>query len=129
MRQTAALVATALALLIGVSAQAKDLGRITLVQSSLSFNFVPLLVAQTEGYFKDEGVQLEVVLAGGGPKAMTGLVGGGGQFSASVLFDGIMAHRRGLDDVRAMARCRCSRGRWRCAPTSRSSAASAWTSR
>jgi NitT/TauT family transport system substrate-binding protein len=73
------------------------------VQSSLSFNFVPLFVAQTAGYFKAEGIDLSVVLAGGGPKAMTGLIGGGGQFSASVLFDGIMAHRRGLDDVRAIA--------------------------
>jgi NitT/TauT family transport system substrate-binding protein len=60
-------------------------------------------IAQTAGYLQDEGIQLDVVLAGGGPKAMTGLVGGGGQFSASVLFDGVMAHRRGLDDVRALA--------------------------
>jgi NitT/TauT family transport system substrate-binding protein len=73
------------------------------VQSSQSFNFVPLYIAETEGYFKDEGLQVEVILAGGGPKAMTALLGGGGQFSASVLFDGIMAQRRGLDDVRAMA--------------------------
>jgi NitT/TauT family transport system substrate-binding protein len=84
-------------------ARAGDLMQVTLVQSSLSFNFVPLLAAQTAGYFKQEGITLNVVLAGGGPKAMTGLIGGGGQFSASVLFDGIMAHRRGLDDVRAMA--------------------------
>ena len=76
---------------------------VTLVQSSLSFNFVPLYIAQTNGYFADEGLEVEVILAGGGPKAMTALVGGGGQFSASVLLDGIMAHRRGLDDVRAMA--------------------------
>lgn len=95
--------AVVLALLIGPPGQAKDLTKITLVQSSLSFNFVPLFVAQTEGYFKDEGIDLDVVLAGGGPKAMTALVGGGGQFSASVLFDGVMAHRRGLDDVRALA--------------------------
>ncbi len=91
------------ALLVGAPVQAKDLVPVTVVQSSLSFNFVPLMVAQTAGYFKDEGIALDVVLAGGGPKAMTGLVGGGGQFSASVLFDGIMAHRRGLDDVRALA--------------------------
>ena len=93
----------ALACLVGAHAQAKDLTKVTVVQSSLSFNFVPLMVAQTEGYFTAEGIQLDVVLAGGGPKAMTGLVGGGGQFSASVLFDGVMAHRRGLDDVRALA--------------------------
>lgn len=95
--------ATLLAVLICSPAQAKDLTKITLVQSSLSFNFVPLFIAQTEGYFRDEGIQLDVVLAGGGPKAMTGLIGGGGQFSASVLFDGIMAHRRDLNDVRALA--------------------------
>jgi NitT/TauT family transport system substrate-binding protein len=96
-------IAIMFAWLIGVPAQAKELAHITLVQSSLSFNFVPLMIAQTAGYFEDEGIALDVVLAGGGPKAMTGLVGGGGQFSASVLFDGIMAHRRGLDDVRALA--------------------------
>jgi NitT/TauT family transport system substrate-binding protein len=76
---------------------------VTIVQSSVSFNFVPLYVAQTAGYFKQEGLDITVVLAGGGPKAMTGLIGGGGQFSASVFFDGMMAHRRGLTDVRAMA--------------------------
>lgn len=91
-------------LLIGVTAaRAADLTHIALVQSSLSFNFVPLYIAQTQGYFTQEGLAVEVVLAGGGPKAMTALVGGGGQFSASVLLDGIMAHRRGLDDVRAIA--------------------------
>jgi len=104
MRRTAGLAIIGIfAWFVGPPVQAKDLAHITLVQSSLSFNFVPLMVAQTEGYFKDEGIALDVVLAGGGPKAMTGLVGGGGQFSASVLFDGIMAHRRGLDDVRAIA--------------------------
>ena len=82
---------------------AKDLTPITLVQSSLSFNFVPLYIAQTEGYFAEEGLKVDVVLAGGGPKAMTALLGGGGQFSASVLLDGMMAHRKGLDDVRAFA--------------------------
>ena len=104
MRRTIALwIAFALAWSGATSGQAKELTHVTLVQSSLSFNFVPLMVAQTAGYFQDEGIALDVVLAGGGPKAMTGLVGGGGQFSASVLFDGIMAHRRGLDDVRALA--------------------------
>lgn len=96
----AVFVATVAATIVG---QASELKKITLVQSSLSFNFVPLYVAEKEGYFAQEGLKVEVVLAGGGPKAMTALVGGGGQFSASVLLDGIMAHRRGLDDVRAIA--------------------------
>ncbi len=104
MRRTVVLsISVALAWFIGSPLQAKEPVSITLVQSSLSFNFVPLMIAQNAGFFKDEGIALDVVLAGGGPKAMTGLVGGGGQFSASVLFDGVMAHRRGLDDVRALA--------------------------
>ena len=84
-------------------APARAATTVTLVQSSLSFNFVPLYIAQSEGYFAQEGLKIDVVLAGGGPKAMTALLGGGGQFSASVLLDGIMAHRKGLDDVRAFA--------------------------
>ena len=96
--------ATVLTLLAAMlPAHAKDATPITLVQSSLSFNFVPLYIAQSEGYFAQEGLKIDVVLAGGGPKAMTALVGGGGQFSASVLLDGMMAHRKGLDDVRAFA--------------------------
>lgn len=90
-------------LLSSISALAADQTKITLVQSSYSFNFVPLDIARTEGYFADEGLDVDVVLAGGGPKTMTALLGGGGQFSASVLLDGIMAHRKGLDDVRALA--------------------------
>ena len=90
-------------LMAALPARAKDLTSITLVQSSLSFNFVPLYVAQARGYFAEEGLKVNVVLAGGGPKAMTALLGGGGQFAASVLLDGMMAHRKGLDDVRAFA--------------------------
>lgn len=93
----------ALFLVCAATARAAAATHVTLVQSSLSFNFVPLYIAQTAGYFAQEGLEVDVVLAGGGPKAMTALVGGGGQFSASVLLDGIMAHRRGLDDVRAIA--------------------------
>ncbi len=95
--------AVSLSPLVVRRARAADLTPVTIVQSTISFNFVPIYIAQTAGYFKQEGIDLSVVLAGGGPKAMTALIGGGGQFSASVLFDGMMAHRRGLTDVRALA--------------------------
>lgn len=95
--------AVSLPLLRNRRVKAAALTPVTIVQSSVSFNFVPIYIAQTAGYFTQEGIDLSVVLAGGGPKAMTGLIGGGGQFSASVLFDGMMAHRRGLTDVRALA--------------------------
>jgi len=84
-------------------ATAAEPTKITIVQSSYSFNFVPLDIARTEGYLADEGLDVDVVLAGGGPKTMTALLGGGGQFGACVLLDGIMAHRKGLDEVRAIA--------------------------
>lgn len=90
-------------LLPALPALASGPTKITIVQSSYSFNFVPVDIARTEGYFADEGLDVDVVLAGGGPKTMTALLGGGGQFSASVLLDGIMAHRKDLDDVRAIA--------------------------
>ena len=92
-----------LLLLLAWSPQAAGKTKITIVQSSYSFNFVPIGIARTEGFFAEEGLEVDVVLAGGGPKAMTALLGGGGQFSASVLLDGIMAHRKALDDVRAIA--------------------------
>ena len=85
------------------AAHAKDLTKITFMMSSLSFNFVPVHIARTENFFADEGLDVEFILTGGGPKAMTALVGGSAQFSASVLLDGIMAHRKSLDDVRALA--------------------------
>ena len=125
MRRVPLAMVLVLTALVVLPLQAKDLTKITLVQSSLSFNFVPLFIAQTAGYFQDEGIQLDVVLAGGGPKAMTGLIGGGGQFSASVLFDGVMAHRRGLDDVRALATLSLFQGPMAVRSESRSSAASA----
>ena len=92
----------ALLLLAALPAGAAEPTKITFVQSSFGFNFVPLAVARAEGYFADEGLLVDVVLTGGGPKAMTALLGGGGQFSASVLLDGIMAHRKDLDDVRVL---------------------------
>ena len=64
------------------------------MQSSDSFNFVPIGIAGTESFFAEEGLEVDVVLAGGGPKTMTALLGRGGQFSASVPLDGIMAHRK-----------------------------------
>jgi NitT/TauT family transport system substrate-binding protein len=92
-----------LGLVLGQPAQARDLTKVTFAMSSLSFNFVPIHIARALHYFADEGLDVDFVLTGGGPKAMTALVGGSVSFSASVLLDGIMAHRRGLDDVRALA--------------------------
>lgn len=93
----------AIGLCAGVSAHAGLPAHVTIAQSSQSLTFVPIYIAQTLGYFKDEGLTVDIVLAGGGPKALTVLLSGGAEFSASVLPDGIMAHRRGRKEVRALA--------------------------
>jgi NitT/TauT family transport system substrate-binding protein len=98
-----AFVGSAALSLPAIRARAAAATEVTIVQSTISFNFVPIYIAQTAGFFKQEGIDLSVVLAGGGPKAMTALIGGGGQYSASVFFDSMMAHRRGLTDVRTLA--------------------------
>ncbi len=77
--------------------------KITIAQSSQSLTFVPIYIAQNKGYFKDEGLDVNLVLAGGGPKALTALISGSAQFAASVLSDAIIAHRKGRKDVREIA--------------------------
>jgi NitT/TauT family transport system substrate-binding protein len=77
--------------------------KITVTQSSASMAFAVLYVAQSFGYFRDEGLEVELLPAGGGPKALAAVIGGGAQFAAGVLSDAIVAHRRGLNDLREIA--------------------------
>ena len=56
MRRVPLAMVLVLTALVVLPLQAKELTNITLVQSSLSFNFVPLMIAQTAGYFQDEGI-------------------------------------------------------------------------
>src|SRR5580658_7629152 len=51
-----------LVLAYAATARAAPPTHVTLVQSSQSFNFVPLYIAQTQGYFAQEGLEVEVIL-------------------------------------------------------------------
>ena len=45
-------------------------------------NFAPVMIAEDEGYFKDEGLEVEVVLSGGGT-VTAALISGDIQYSSS----------------------------------------------
>src|SRR5882762_10413134 len=74
-RAGAALVAAAFAM--GAWAQAPEKKKITIaVGGKTLFYYLPLTVAERKGYFKDEGLEVEIPDFAGGAKALQALVGG-----------------------------------------------------
>lgn len=98
-----ALVAAASSIGIGGAASAQQAKRLSVAQSSLSMNFVPMYVAEHAGFFREEGIAVDVTLAGGGPKAMAALISGSSDVALAILSDGLNVHRRGLKDIQAIA--------------------------
>jgi len=71
----AALVAATLAM--GAWAQAPEKKKITIaVGGKILFYYLPLTVAERKGYFKDEGLEVEIPDFAGGARALQALVGG-----------------------------------------------------
>ena len=61
----------------GVAAQAPEKRKITIaVGGKVLFYYLPLTVAERKGYFKDEGLEVEIPDFAGGAKALQALVGG-----------------------------------------------------
>jgi NitT/TauT family transport system substrate-binding protein len=50
--------------------------QITIASASLGITYLPMVVAQHEGYFKDEGLTTEIAAFSGGSKALEALLGG-----------------------------------------------------
>ena len=74
-RMGAVLVAAALA--TGAWAQAPEKKKITIAVGGKSlFYYLPLTVAERKGYFKDEGLEVEIPDFAGGARALQALVGG-----------------------------------------------------
>src|SRR6478735_8680968 len=74
-RAAAALLALSLALAAG--AQAPEKKKITIAVGGKSlFYYLPLTVAERKGYFRDEGLDVEIPDFAGGAKALQALVGG-----------------------------------------------------
>ena len=75
-RTLAAVVAGA-AIALGAGAQAPEKKKITIAVGGKSlFYYLPLTVAERKGYFKDEGLEVEIPDFAGGAKALQALVGG-----------------------------------------------------
>jgi NitT/TauT family transport system substrate-binding protein len=65
----------------GASAQAPEKKKITIAVGGKSlFYYLPLSVAERKGYFRDEGLEVEIPDFAGGAKALQALVGGSADF-------------------------------------------------
>jgi sulfonate transport system substrate-binding protein len=72
-----ALFALAAAFVAGAWAQAPEKKKITIAVGGKSlFYYLPLTVAERKGYFKDEGLEVEIPNFAGGSQALRALVGG-----------------------------------------------------
>jgi NitT/TauT family transport system substrate-binding protein len=72
-----AVIAAATALAGGALAQAPEKKKITIaVGGKTLFYYLPLTVAERKGYFKDEGLEVEIPDFAGGARALQALVGG-----------------------------------------------------
>ena len=75
----------------------KSLGKVTIAQPSQSLSFSPVLIADKKGFFKDAGLDVEIVNAGSGSKAAAAVIGGSAQVGASDLGDMVGAAEKGQD--------------------------------
>ena len=79
LRSFAALLLAACAL--GASGQALEKKKVTIAVGGKSlFYYLPLTVAERKGYFKDEGLEVEIPDFPGGARALQALVGGSADF-------------------------------------------------
>ena len=75
--QALAALALGVMLATGASAQAPEKKKITIAVGGKNlFYYLPLTVAERQGYFKDEGLEVEIPDFAGGAKALQALVGG-----------------------------------------------------
>ena len=75
--QVLAALALGAALATGAAAQAPEKKKITIAVGGKSlFYYLPLTVAERQGYFKDEGLEVEIPDFPGGARALQALVGG-----------------------------------------------------
>jgi NitT/TauT family transport system substrate-binding protein len=73
----------------------KTLGKIVIAQGSDTLGFGPVYIAVEQGYFKDEGLDAELVTVGGGPVAVSALTGGSAQIGLSAATSTISAVANG----------------------------------
>mgnify|MGYP001067283279 CR=1 FL=1 len=91
MLKTLAALAVGTMVALGAGAQAPEKKKITIAVGGKNlFYYLPLSVAERKGYFKDEGLEVEIPDFAGGAKALQALVGGSADLAPSTrtLIDG-----------------------------------------
>lgn len=76
------LLASALGLALApLAASAQDNAEVTINQAFQSLLYLPLYVAQEQGFFAEHGVDVTIETGGGGPQSWAAVIGGSAQFS------------------------------------------------
>lgn len=71
------------------------LTKIVLVQGTQSLLYTPIYVARAKNLFKMEGLDVDVVITGGGAKATAALLGGSAQVAAAAFINAVDSARSG----------------------------------
>ena len=75
------LLASSMLTLLPLGAMAQDMAEVTINQAFQSLLYLPLYVAQEQGYFAEEGVEVTIETGGGGAQSWAAVIGGSAQFS------------------------------------------------
>ncbi len=76
---------------------AKNLGKVRISHAQVGIFRLPVYVALQNGYFKDEGLDVEIIDSKSGSDAMKMLAGGAVEFSTGQLLDAANLQREGID--------------------------------
>lgn len=71
--------------------------KVTISQTTHGFLFAPLYIAEEKGFFADEGLDVEVIISGGGSKVMAAVIGGSVEFGGTTLGNVMQATEKGQD--------------------------------
>ncbi|MCM3568952.1 ABC transporter substrate-binding protein [Neobacillus mesonae] len=71
--------------------------KITIAQTTHGFLFTPLYIAQEKGFFKEEGLDVDVITTGGGSKVMAAVIGGSVDIGGTTLGNVMDASSKGQD--------------------------------
>ncbi|HEX3245922.1 MAG TPA: ABC transporter substrate-binding protein [Chloroflexota bacterium] len=74
-----------------------SLGQLVVAIPSQSLGFSPVIIADKKGFFKESGLDVEIVNAGSGSKAAAAVVGNSAQLGATDLADVVSAVEKGQD--------------------------------
>ena len=76
---------------------AKSLGKVRVSHATVGVFRLPIYVALQNGYFKDEGLEIEIIDSKSGSDAMKMLAGGAVEFATGQLLDAVNLQREGID--------------------------------